>query len=124
MDHNSQIIGIDHVQLAAPAGCEAEARRFFGEYLGLQEIPKPDLLAKRGGVWFQCGAQQIHIGVEDPFRPAKKAHPAFIVRSLSSLRERLESYGIKVQMDTSIPGVGRFFTEDPFGNRLEFAEAE
>lgn len=122
MQTNYGISGIDHVQLAAPVGCEAEARQFFGEILGMQEIPKPELLVKRGGVWFQCGEQQVHIGVEADFRPAKKAHPAFVVRSFIDLRERLKSFGIEVQMDTSIPGVQRFFTHDPFGNRLEFVD--
>ena len=89
--------GIDHVQLAAPLGCEPAARRFYGELLGLPELPKPEALAARGGAWFQCGAQQIHIGVEQEFRPAKKAHPALRLTSegaLIALRARLEAAGV------------------------------
>lgn len=69
-------IELDHVQLAAPRGCESEARRFFGELLGLPEVEKPESLKARGGAWFQVGSQQLHIGVEEPFAPARKAHPA------------------------------------------------
>ena len=115
--------GIDHVQLAAPAGCEVDARRFFGELLGLTELPKPQPLAVRGGLWFACGAQQIHIGVEDEFRAAKKAHPAFRLRdqaSLEALRMRLSAAGITTREDREIEDVARFFAEDPWGNRLEF----
>lgn len=81
--------GIDHVQLAAPAGCEEQARAFFGTLLGMTEVPKPPNLAARGGVWFQCGSQQLHIGVQADFSPAKKAHPAFAVENLSALRAHL-----------------------------------
>ncbi|WP_400163882.1 VOC family protein [Brevibacillus sp. TJ4] len=116
-------LGLDHVQLAAPAGCEAEARRFFGELLGMTEVEKPEKLKPRGGVWFQCGAQMLHIGVEADFSPAKKAHPAFLVRSIEALMERLREHGVAYRLDDEIPGITRFFTEDPFGNRLEFMEA-
>jgi catechol 2,3-dioxygenase-like lactoylglutathione lyase family enzyme len=115
--------GIDHVQLAAPAQCEAEARHFFGELLGLREVPKPPALAVRGGLWFQCGAQQIHIGVEPDFRPAKKAHPAFRLideAALDVLKARLESAGIAIRDDREIESSARFFADDPWGNRLEF----
>jgi len=115
--------GIDHVQLAAPPGCEAEARRFFGELLGLTELPKPPLLAVRGGLWFECGAQQIHIGLEQDFRPAKKAHPAFRLRdepSLEALRARLRRAGIATREDREMEQAARFFVDDPWGNRLEF----
>jgi len=117
------VAGIDHVQLAAPPGCEAEARRFFGELLGLRELPKPPALAVRGGLWFQCGAQQIHIGVEKDFRPAKKAHPALRLAdeaSLEALRARLKASGIATKDDQEIEDAARFFAEDPWGNRLEF----
>jgi catechol 2,3-dioxygenase-like lactoylglutathione lyase family enzyme len=117
-----RFLGLDHVQLAAPAGCEHEARRFFHDILGMMEVPKPENLRKRGGVWFQCGPQSVHIGVETPFVPAKKAHPAFLVENLDKLRERLEGAGIAVRVDEEIPGVKRFFVDDPFGNRLEFME--
>ncbi|MEJ8548584.1 VOC family protein [Brevibacillus borstelensis] len=115
-------LGIDHVQLAAPAGCEEEARKFFCGLLGMREVPKPEALRKRGGVWFQCGPQTIHIGVEEAFQPAKKAHPAFLVKNSEELRQRLINAGVTVKQSEEIPGVIRFFAEDPFGNRLEFME--
>lgn len=116
-------IGLDHVQLAAPAGCEEEARRFFGSLLGMAEVEKPEKLRVRGGVWFQCGAQMIHIGVESSFTPAKKAHPAFLVRNIKQLMQHLKDNGVSFRVDDEIPGIIRFFAEDPFGNRLEFMEA-
>lgn len=116
-------IGLDHVQLAAPAGCEEEARRFFGSLLGMEEVEKPEKLRVRGGVWFQCGAQMIHIGVESSFTPAKKAHPAFLVRNIEQLMKHLKDNGVSFRVDDEIPGIIRFFAEDPFGNRLEFMEA-
>ena len=115
--------GIDHVQLAAPAGCEAAARRFFGELLGLRELPKPAEMAKRGGHWFECGGQQIHIGVEKDFRPAKKAHPAIRLKdeaALRALQARLQAAGVATRDDDEIAESARFFAEDPWGNRLEF----
>jgi catechol 2,3-dioxygenase-like lactoylglutathione lyase family enzyme len=115
-------VGIDHVQLAAPAGCEPAARRFFGELFGLPEIPKPPDLAKRGGLWFQCGSQQIHIGVEADFRPAKKAHPALRLHdaaALAALRERLSAAGVPTRDDVEVEGQGRCFADDPWGNRIE-----
>ncbi|MED1950761.1 VOC family protein [Brevibacillus centrosporus] len=117
-------MGFDHVQLAAPVGCEEEARRFFGDLLGMTEVPKPEKLKVRGGVWFQCGPQMIHIGVEAAFQPAKKAHPAFLVGNIERLMAHLQESGIPLRVDDEIPGVIRFFTEDPFGNRLEFMEGK
>ena len=118
------IAGIDHVQLAAPAGCEDEARAFFGELLGLPELRKPEALAARGGVWFACGGgQELHVGVEDGFSPARKAHPAFRVENIEALGQRLDEAGIARRGDDTIPGVVRFYADDPFGNRLEFTEA-
>jgi len=116
----NQIIRIDHVQLAAPEGCEAAAREFYGAILGLNELEKPPALRARGGCWFQCGSQQLHVGVEREFLPAKKAHPAFAVRNLNNLREALSAHGIRVIDDEAIPGTPRFYAEDPWGNRLEF----
>jgi catechol 2,3-dioxygenase-like lactoylglutathione lyase family enzyme len=116
------ITRIDHVQLAAPKECEAAAREFYGSILGLREIEKPEPLRGRGGCWFQCGEQQIHIGVESDFRAAKKAHPAFAVSDLAKLRESFQTHGIKIADDDSLPGTRRFFAEDPWGNRLEFLE--
>ncbi|MBM7568994.1 VOC family protein [Paenibacillus sacheonensis] len=117
-------IGIDHVQLAAPEGCEPAAREFFGTMLGWPEIPKPEPLLQRGGAWFQCGAQQVHVGVQRDFVPATKAHPAFIVSSLDGLIRHLEGRGIAITLDDArdTEGVRRFFLNDPFGNRLEFME--
>jgi catechol 2,3-dioxygenase-like lactoylglutathione lyase family enzyme len=118
-----QIVRIDHIQIAAPEGCEADAREFYGGLLGMREIEKPESLRARGGCWFECGAQQLHIGVEKDFRPDKKAHPAFAASDLDELRRALLARGSKVTDDTSIPGVRRFHTEDPWGNRLEFVES-
>ncbi|HZQ80460.1 MAG TPA: hypothetical protein VFB25_00635 [Gaiellaceae bacterium] len=110
-----RVLGIDHVQVAAPPGCEAEARAFYGELLGLEELPKPESLAARGGCWFRAGKQELHVGVEDPFAPARKAHPGLVVDDLDALAERLG----EVTWDDSIPGTRRFHVVDPFGNRLE-----
>lgn len=114
--------GVDHVQLAAPEGCETEARKFFTELLGWTEIPKPENLRKRGGVWFQCGTHQVHIGIQKDFVPAKKAHPAFHVENLDALRNYLEQKGMRVIDDEPLEGAKRFYLADPFGNRLEFLE--
>jgi catechol-2,3-dioxygenase len=113
--------GIDHGQVVAPPGSEAEARRFYGEVLGLTEVPKPAALQARGGVWFACGAHQLHIGVTERFSPADKAHPALQVRlaELDRLAGRLEAAGAPVRWDDAIPGTRRFYTADPWGNRLE-----
>jgi catechol 2,3-dioxygenase-like lactoylglutathione lyase family enzyme len=119
-----KFLKIDHVQLAAPVGSEEKARRFFGTICGMKEVPKPDNLRKRGGVWFQVGSNQLHIGMEDPksFHPNKKAHPAFEVTSLEETRQRLISSGVFVRIDEPLEGADRFYTEDPFGNRLEFIQ--
>ena len=116
------IEGLDHVQIAAPADCEEEARRFFGELLGLPELPKPEPLAARGGAWFQVGAQELHIGVEANFEPARKAHPALRVGNVDELATRLEAAGVDVRWDDELPGIRRFYAEDPWGNRLEFLQ--
>jgi catechol 2,3-dioxygenase-like lactoylglutathione lyase family enzyme len=116
------ITGLDHVQVAAPPGCEAEARGFYGRLLGLPELEKPTVLAARGGAWFACGAQQLHVGVEPDFSAAAKAHPALAVDSsaaLDALADRLTSAGAPVHWDDSLPAARRFYTEDPWGNRLE-----
>ena len=117
------IVGLDHVQLAAPAGCEEEARRFFGGLLGLRELEKPPALAARGGAWFACGTQAIHVGVEAEFAPARKAHPAFALESaaeVGALASRLAEAGAEVRFDDELPGYRRFYASDPWGNRLEF----
>jgi catechol 2,3-dioxygenase-like lactoylglutathione lyase family enzyme len=113
---------IDHIQLAAPKGCEDSARKFFIDILGFEEIIKPEELKKRGGVWFQNGKTQIHIGVEEPFAPAKKAHPAFEVENIEALKKHLLVNGIEVIEDDNLPGANRFYTADPFGNRIEILE--
>ena len=119
---DSLIAGIDHVQIAAPAGCEEEARAFYGAVLGMLELEKPPALKSRGGCWFQCGAQQLHVGVEGDFRAARKAHPAFQVSDLDALRGVLWQNGVGVTDDEALPDVRRFYAEDPWGNRLEFVE--
>jgi catechol 2,3-dioxygenase-like lactoylglutathione lyase family enzyme len=114
---------LDHVQLAAPAGCEAAARAFYGALLGFREQNKPARLRAQGGVWFAIADQQLHVGVEPAFSPARKAHPAFRCHDSEQLRalaDRLDEAGTEVHWDQEIPGVNRFFTSDPWGNRLEF----
>jgi catechol 2,3-dioxygenase-like lactoylglutathione lyase family enzyme len=118
---------LDHVQVAAPAGCEEPARRFYGELLGLAEVEKPEGLRARGGVWFALGGgSQLHVGVAADFAPARKAHPGLrvgTVARLERLGQRLEAAGVPVQWDSELSGVQRFFTADPFGNRLELLAA-
>jgi len=121
---SDRIVGLHHVQVAAPPGCEEAARAFYGGILGLSELEKPPLLAARGGCWFALGDAELHVGVEDSFRPAEKAHPALAVDSvqaLDGLAERLEEAGETVRRpdDAEIPGQRRFFTADPWGNRIE-----
>ena len=116
--------GIDHVQLTAPPGCEPEARRFFSGLLGLEELEKPEPLRARGGVWFRVGGQQLHVGVEQAFAPARKAHPAFAVSDYDELLARLDSAGVPATDDASIPGVRRCHVADPWGNRIELVEVE
>ncbi|MCI0183981.1 glyoxalase [Sulfoacidibacillus ferrooxidans] len=118
---NYAFCGIDHIQLAAPPDCEVEARHFFGEVLLMQEIEKPEKLKINGGVWFQCGEQQLHIGVDTHFVPAKKAHPAIFVTNLDALRQKLLALDYSLKND-ALPGIDRFHVDDPFGNRLEFME--
>ncbi|MGC9369856.1 MAG: VOC family protein [Paracoccaceae bacterium] len=115
-------ISLHHVQLAMPAGGEAAARAFYGTLLGLEETPKPPELAARGGAWFEKGALRLHLGVEEDFRPARKAHPALLAEDLPALAERLERAGASVHWDRNLPGFRRFYTADPFGNRIEVLE--
>ena len=111
---------IDHIQLAIPPGGEASARAFWRDLLGLPEIPKPAELAGRGGCWFETDTIKVHCGVEDPFRPARKAHIAFRVDDVESLAERAGALGYETANDRQLPGHARVFIFDPFGNRLEF----
>ncbi|HXJ32746.1 MAG TPA: VOC family protein [Candidatus Eisenbacteria bacterium] len=117
------IVGVDHVQLAMPSGREDEARAFYADLLGLPERPKPAALARRGGVWFESGAVRIHLGVEVDFRPARKAHPALLVRDLPLLVKRLRDAGVDV-VDDPLEGYDRVYVSDPFGNRLELMEPQ
>lgn len=116
------ITGIDHIQLAAPKGCEDAARHFFGLLLGLQEIEKPGPLRSRGGCWFKVGDKQLHIGVEEPFHPATKAHPAFAVDNIDAAFQALQQAGVHCSWDDAIDGTRHFYANDPWGNRLEFTE--
>ena len=116
------ILGIDHIQLAMPRGGEDTAHHFYGELLGLRAVPKPPQLASRGGCWFKGGDAYVHLGVQDGFLPARKAHPAFLVVNLEQLRAGLEEAGIKTVLDETVPGVRRIYATDPFGNRLEFIQ--
>jgi catechol 2,3-dioxygenase-like lactoylglutathione lyase family enzyme len=111
---------VDHVQLAIPPGGEAAARAFYADLLGLKEQPKPAALAARGGCWFESEHVKVHCGVEDPFRPARKAHIAFRVDDVSRLAECARREGLEVKDDDDLPGHDRVFIFDPFGNRLEF----
>jgi catechol 2,3-dioxygenase-like lactoylglutathione lyase family enzyme len=107
-----------------PPGGEQEARAFYGRLLGLEEVAKPPALARQGGCWFRRGELELHLGVEEDFRPARKAHPALMVDDLDDLAHRLEDLGIQLTWDGDLPGYRRFHTTDPFGNRLELLEVE
>ncbi|MGA9884002.1 MAG: VOC family protein [Candidatus Acidiferrales bacterium] len=116
------IADIDHVQIAAPRGCEEQAREFFGRLLGMQEIEKPERLKSRGGCWFQAGARQLHIGVDDDFRPATKAHAAFAVADIDAVFATLQKASARCEWDDPLGNTRRFYATDPWGNRLEFTE--
>ena len=111
---------LHHVLLAMPEGGEERARAFYAEVLGLEEIIKPEALAAMGGVWFRHGTLEIHLGVEEPFSPARKAHPGILVQDLEALSTAIDDAGGEVAYDDSFPGFARFYTADWFGNRLEF----
>ena len=117
-----EILGLNHMQLEAPVGCEAAARAFFGDLLGLAEIEKPPNLRGRGGIWFACGAQQMHIGVVQQFEPRRKGHPALEVHDLDGWRVRLAAAGILIIEDEPLPGWRRCYIADPWGNRIELME--
>ncbi|MDZ4306729.1 VOC family protein [Allopontixanthobacter sp.] len=116
------ILGIDHVQLAMPAGAEDIARAFYGGVLGMAEEPKPADLAVRGGCWFTGGSAHIHLGVEADFRPARKAHPALLVGDLEALSARLADHGFDITPGTPLAGYKRGDIFDPFGNRIELMQ--
>jgi catechol 2,3-dioxygenase-like lactoylglutathione lyase family enzyme len=114
------MLGIDHVQLAIPPGAEDECRVFYIDFLGMRELTKPPALAARGGLWLESGPVRIHLGVEDDFRPARKAHPAIAVADLDGLARQLSEAGHVTAWDEAIPDVRRFYVDDPVGNRIEF----
>jgi catechol 2,3-dioxygenase-like lactoylglutathione lyase family enzyme len=116
------LYAIDHIQLAMPPRQEERARAFYGLVLGLSEQSRPGDLAKRGGVWFECGSLRVHLGVEQDFRPAQKAHPAFLVEGLPEIVERCKREGYKVVTDEPLAGYDRAYVYDPFGNRIELME--
>lgn len=118
------ILGFHHVQLAMPAGRENEAVSFYAGVLGLEEVSKPRELAGRGGAWFRSGAVELHLGVEEGFVPARKAHPALLVDDLAAMEERLRTAGAKLVADVELEGHRRVYVSDPFGNRLELIERD
>ena len=121
-DPGPGLVGLHHVQLAMPRGEEDVARSFWSGVLGMAEVQKPPALAARGGCWFRIGGLEPHLGVEDPFVPARKAHPGLLVQDLRRLAGVLEGAGRAVLWDDDFPGHDRFYADDPFGNRLEFLE--
>ena len=119
-----KILNIDHVQLAMPKSSEDRARSFYRDVLAMKEVPKPEALAERGGCWFASGAAQVHLGIEEEFRPAKKAHPALVVEGLDEILARCKAAGLPSKADAEIDGRRRVHVFDPFGNRLELIEAK
>jgi catechol 2,3-dioxygenase-like lactoylglutathione lyase family enzyme len=113
---------MDHVLLAMPPEKEAEARAFYQDLLGIPEVRKPDNLASRGGCWFERGPVKIHLGVERDFRPARKAHPAFLVENVRALTAKVAAAGYSVSEDEPLAGYDRTFVYDPFGNRIELMQ--
>ena len=114
---------IDHVQLAMPPGSEDQAVAFYQGLLDIPQVPKPPELAARGGCWFERDGLCIHLGAEDGFRPAKKAHPALVVRGIEALCAALEAAGHPVRHVEDVPGMPQWFIADPFGNRIELVPA-
>lgn len=117
-------LALDHIQIAIPKADEAQCRAFWGDLIGLREITKPAALQTRGGLWFALAGSELHLGVEDPFLPALKAHPGFRATDITALAARFETAGHDMVWDTAIEGRKRFFTTDPFGNRLEFLQED
>jgi len=123
-DLTDLVVGLDHVQVACPPGSEDALRGFYAGVLGMREKPKPPLLAARGGVWFTGGTAEIHCGVEDGFAPARKAHPGVRVSDVDLAAERVAAAGGAVTWDDSVPGLRRFHTADPVGNRIELLQQQ
>jgi catechol 2,3-dioxygenase-like lactoylglutathione lyase family enzyme len=117
-----KLVGLHHVQLAMPPGQEEVAERFYSGSLGMERVPKPAHLAGRGGCWFRGSGLELHLGVEEGFRPSAKAHPALLVEGLAALRGSLEDGGADLTEDTQLDGHDRWYVRDPFGNRLELIE--
>ena len=113
---------LHHVQVSGPAGCEAAMRGFYVGVLGMVEVDKPPLLRPGGGAWFRAGRAEIHVGIEEGFAPARKAHPGVAVTDVDALAQVVAASGAAVIWDDRIPGVRRFHTTDPVGNRLEFQQ--
>lgn len=118
-----ELSGFGHVQLAIPPGGEDLARRYYGDLLQMTELAKPPELAARGGCWFRAGDVELHLGVEQDFRPAAKAHPGIVVRNLDALADRLAAAGADVRWDSKLPGYRRFYSHDLHGNRIELLES-
>jgi len=116
------IDGIEHIQLAMPAGQEDVARHFYSGLLGIREVPKPPDLVKRGGVWFESDRVKIHLGIDPDFRPARKAHPGLLVRNLNELISKLRGAGVEVVEAEPSTGYSHVYIADPFGNRIELME--
>jgi catechol 2,3-dioxygenase-like lactoylglutathione lyase family enzyme len=116
------VVAIDHVQLPIPPGGEAAARAFYGDLLGFTEVPKPAVMAVRGGMWFQAGPVGIHIGIEPDMRASVKAHPALVVDDLAAFVARLVGAGHEWKPSDELPGTHRGHTKDPFGNRIELIQ--
>lgn len=119
---SGRLAGLHHVQLAAPPGAEDRLRAFYGTALGMSEVDKPPALAARGGAWFRSGALELHLGIEEDFRPARKAHPGILVEDLDAVAKRLALHGVDVEWDDNFPGFRRCYVADPHGNRLELLE--
>jgi catechol 2,3-dioxygenase-like lactoylglutathione lyase family enzyme len=124
MSRAGRLVGLHHVQLAAPWGSEDALRHFYGTVLGMTEVPKPAALAARGGAWFRSGTLELHLGVEDDFRPARKAHPGILVDDIDAMAQRLADHDVAVEWDDNFPGFRRCYVTDPHGNRLELLEPE
>jgi catechol 2,3-dioxygenase-like lactoylglutathione lyase family enzyme len=121
-ERGSRLVGLHHVQLAMPPDEEEAAVKFYGAILGLEQVPKPVDLSPRGGVWFRTGDLEVHLGMEEQFSPAVKAHPAFLVDGLETLKARIEAAGYRVTDTVQIEGFHRVYVRDPFGNRVELIE--
>jgi catechol 2,3-dioxygenase-like lactoylglutathione lyase family enzyme len=120
-----RVVGVDHVQLAMPPGveAEAEAEAFYQGLLRIPRVPKPPELAVRGGCWFEAPGVRVHLGVEEDFRPARKAHPGLAVLDLDALVASLEAAGVGVRRVEEVPGRPQWYVDDPFGNRVELLPA-